>query len=56
MNNKTTVFDDADVISRIADVIQLNINQALADSGYTHPVKEVSLCLKLIHIFRLMRK
>lgn len=31
--------DDADVISRIADVIQLNINQALADSGYTHPVK-----------------
>ena len=31
--------DDADVLSRIADVIQLNINQALTDSGYTHPVK-----------------
>lgn len=31
--------DDADVLSRIADVIQLNINQALTDSGYAHPVK-----------------
>lgn len=31
--------DDVDVISRIADVIQLNINQALTDSGYTHPIK-----------------
>ena len=31
--------DDADVLSRIADVIQLNINQALTDSGYTHPKK-----------------
>lgn len=31
--------DDADVLTRIADVIQLNINQALTDSGYTHPKK-----------------
>ena len=31
--------DDADILSRIADVIQLNINQALTDSGYNHPVK-----------------
>lgn len=31
--------DDTEVLSRIGDVIQLNINQALTDSGYTHPVK-----------------
>lgn len=31
--------DDTDVLSRIADVIQLNINQALTESGYTHPKK-----------------
>ena len=31
--------DDADVVSRIADVIQLNINYALGDSGYKHPIK-----------------
>lgn len=31
--------DDADVLARIADVIQLNINEALTESGYTHPKK-----------------
>lgn len=28
-----------EVVARIGDVIQLNINNALADSGYTHPKK-----------------
>lgn len=31
--------DDTGVMSRVADVIQLNINNALTDSGYSHPVK-----------------
>lgn len=32
-------INDTQILSRIADVIQLNINQGLGDSDYTHPAK-----------------
>lgn len=31
--------NDEEVLARIGDVIQLNINEALGDSGYSHPSK-----------------